>query len=135
MRVIGIDFDKKDAVVICLEKVGSTISIVEASVKKISFKDHTNTDEVQQMRDLIFNFFDEFQADKIGIVKRGDSGKFAASPVSFKIEGLIQLYPKKKVEIIPLPTIKTYNNQNPPQASAKFNYQENALLLANYLLK
>jgi hypothetical protein len=135
MKVIGIDFDNKDAVIICLEKTSSGVSLVETSIKKIALKDHTDSEEVQRMKDLIFNFFDETKVQKIGIVKRMDSGKFAASPISFKIEGIIQLYTKLKVELIPLPTIKSYNKDNPLGISTKYNYQNNALLLSNYLLK
>ena len=135
MKVIGIDFDNKDAVIICLEKTISGVSLVETSIKKIAFKDHTDSEEVQRMKDLIFNFFDEIKADKIGIVKRMDSGKYAASPISFKIEGIIQLYNKIKVELIALPTIKAYNKDNKLDLSTKYNYQNNALLLSNYLLK
>uniref|UniRef100_UPI00404A0915 DUF3010 family protein n=1 Tax=Flavobacterium sp. TaxID=239 RepID=UPI00404A0915 len=135
MKVIGIDFDKKDAVIICLEKSSTGISLVETSIKKIAFKDHADSEEVKRMKDLIFNFFDELKVDKIGIVKRMDSGKYAASPISFKIEGIIQLYSKTKVELIPLPTIKTYNKDNPLDITTKYNYQINALLLSNYLLK
>lgn len=135
MKVIGIDFDNKDAVIICLEKTSTGISLVETSIKKITFKDHTDSEEVQRMKDLIFNFFDELKVDKIGIVKRMDSGKYAASPISFKVEGIIQLYSKTKVELIPLPTIKTYNKDNPLDITTKYNYQSNALLLSNYLLK
>ena len=135
MRAIGIELAGKEAILVAAEKEGEELSVIESKIKKVSFKDHTNAEEVKEMRDLLFSFFNEISPDRIGIIKRGESGQFAASPISFKIEGLIQLYERLNIDLVPLPTIKAFLKKYPLSISAKYNYQENSLALAYFLLK
>ena len=135
MRAIGIELAGKEAILVASEKEGENLTIIETKIKKVSFKDHTDSEEVKEMRQLLFSFFNEISPDKIAVIKRGESGQFAASPVSFKIEGLIQLYEKINIDLVPLPTIKAFLKRDPLLILPKYNYQENALALAHYLLK
>lgn len=135
MRAIGIELVGKEAILIAAEKEGENLSIIESKIKRVGFKNHTNSEEVKEMRDLLYSFFNEISPNRIGIIKRGESGQFAASPISFKIEGLIQVYQKLSIDLVPLPTIKAFLKKHPLAIPAKYNYQENALSLAHYLLQ
>lgn len=135
MKVIGIEIDGKDAIFVALEREAGGVSLVDTKIHKMSLGDQTSSIEVRRFRDVVFGFFNEINPHEIAIIKRGDTGKFAAGPVTFKIEGILQTYANLDVQIIPLPTIRAHERKNPCVVKAKYNYQQNSSLLANYLLR
>ena len=134
-RAIGIEINGKAAIFVVLEIIDGTISQVLTKIHKLSLGDQTNSSEVRQFRDVVFSFFNEINADVIAIIKRADSGKFAAGQVTFKIEGVIQTYGNLDVQIVPLPTIKAHERKNACTVNPKYTYQQNSCLLAKYLLR
>ena len=78
---------------------------------------------------------ESIQFDKIGIIKRGTKGSFAASPISFKIEGLIQTYKNNDIEFVPPATLRAFYKKNTNIIIPKYNYQKPANDLAFYLLE
>jgi hypothetical protein len=134
MKTCGIEIDNDKAVIVSLEKYDDgTIEICEHSTK-LSLAEHENSTAVKEYVDILHSQLDTIGADSICIIKRQMKGQFAAGGLSFKIEALIQCYKDVEVELIPLPTIKTFLKKNPMPIKAKYKYQENALKAAFYLI-
>jgi hypothetical protein len=93
--------------------------------------------KVHKFVDVIHSHFNEMQFDKIAILKRAKSlkAKFPVSPISFKLEGLIQTYKESEINFIAPQTISAYFKKNQKVFKPKYAYQNSAADLAYYLLK
>jgi hypothetical protein len=69
----------------------------------------------------------------MAIVTRQTKGRFSASPFSFKLEGLIQLY-SKEIEFITPQALTSYYKKNELKLQPDFSYQEKAMKLADFLV-
>lgn len=135
MTTIGIEIDGHDAILIILEKdKNGTILQKETSIKKIELKNDMENLEVKQFQEVVYSHFKSQSPDKIGIIRRNAKGQKAASPMSFKLEGIIQLYDKIDIQFIHPATIRAFLKKNPLPFEPKFKYQTPALELAHYLL-
>tara|TARA_R110002153_G_scaffold269884_1_gene435836 strand:- start:436 stop:843 length:408 start_codon:yes stop_codon:yes gene_type:complete len=135
MKSIGIEIDKKRAICFALEKDNQGIYInLTGKFKYIDIKDDQNNIEIQNFQSTIHTFFENINPDRIAIISRQTKGKFASSPLSFKLEGLIQCYNKVNVEFVAKATLTAHFKKNSFTTAYDNNYQENAAKLANYLL-
>ncbi|NOQ71925.1 MAG: DUF3010 family protein [Crocinitomix sp.] len=134
MKVLGVSLEGSTAIFSALEKQGETIIDLSADFKKMELKDHLNSEEVKILCGNLHILFEKGQFDRIGIIKRGTKGRFAASSITFKIEGLIQLYPACEVEFISPATLNAYFKKNTNSVTPKYSYQKAANGLAFYLL-
>ncbi len=136
MKTIGIQIKSREAILVVLEKdaVGNITQTIESA--KFGIDDPTKPNQVRQFRDQINAAFDSIGATRIGIVARNANGKGdrAPSPISFKLEGIIQLYEKVDVEEIWKQTTIAYFKKNSKLGSAKNKYQEDAYDVAYYLM-
>lgn len=135
MKALGISLEGSTAIFSGLEKTDSGIFDISDKLKKIQLKDHLDSKEVQSLHEAIQSFLESNQFDKIAIIKRGTKGTFAASPISFKIEGLIQMYRSKDIEFIAPATLRAFYKKNENSFTPKYNYQKAANDLAFYLLE
>jgi hypothetical protein len=135
MKVLGISLEGSTAIFSGLEKTGSEIVDISNKFRKVELKNHLDAKEVQSLSEVIHTFLDDIQFDEIAIIKRGTKGSFAASPISFKIEGLIQMYKNKDVEFIAPPTLRAFYKKNENSFTPKYNYQKAANDLSFYLLE
>jgi hypothetical protein len=136
MKSIGIQIKSNEAILVVLERnVDGVVSQLRESTK-IKLDDPLNQDHVQQFRDQINATLDIIQAYSLGIIKRSANLKSysLASPISFKLEGIIQLYDKINVEIISDKTYKTFFKKNEKNLEPNLKYQSEAFDLAYYLL-
>lgn len=136
MKTIGIQIKGSEAIVVVLEKdgVGNIIQTNECSKFKID--DHLNDNQVKEFRDQINTTLDSIGAVRIGIVARNANGKgkMAPSAVSFKLEGIIQLYENTQIEIVwPITTI-SYFKKHTRSILPNKKYQEDAFDVAYYLI-
>lgn len=136
MKVIGIQIKSKETILVVLEKdsVGNITQTNESA--KFGIDDPTKPNQVRQFRDQINAAFDSISASRIGIVARNANGKGdrAPSPVSFKLEGIIQLYDKIETELVWKQTTNAYFKKNTKTLTPKNKYQEDAFDLAVYLI-
>ncbi len=136
MKVIGIQIKSKEAILVVLEKdtAGNITQTNESA--KFSIDDPANPNQVKQFRDQINASFDSIGASRIGIVARNANGKGerAPSPISFKLEGIIQLYDKIEIELVWKQTTNAYFKKNTKTSTSKNKYQEDAFDLAYYLI-
>ena len=134
MKVIGVDIDKSKAIFYALEKDknGNTINLT-GDFKYLTLSDDTNNSRVREFQSAVHSFFDVITPDRIAILKRQTKGRFKSSPLSFKVEGLIQCYEKVDIEFLPPITISTYFKKNDFTLQLEHNYQEAAAKLACFL--
>lgn len=136
MKVLGIEIRGNNAIFCALE-YNDVIIDITGKVTKLELKDDENSEEIHEFVDVIHSHFDNMQFDRIAIVKRAKSikAKFPPSPISFKLEGLIQTYKESNIEFVAPQTLRAYFKKNKNSFNPKFNYQSASSELAIYLLK
>ena len=131
----GIEINGKQAIFTFLMKEDNNIKNITGGLTKLAISDDENCKEIRSFFETVSNFFNEKNPDRIGIIQRNKSGPFSASTISFKIEGLIQLYQCKNARFIHPLTLKKFLKDKKPAINTKYKYQENSYLLALYLLE
>ena len=135
MKVIGIDIEKTKAIFYTLEKdADGNIIDLTGDFKYVLLNDDTDNSRVREFQSTVHAFFDDIKPDRIAILKRQTKGRFKSSPLSFKLEGLIQCYQKREIEFLPPITISTYFKRNNFNLELDHNYQEMSAKLAYFLL-
>jgi len=136
MKTLGIDINGNTAVFCSVEENNGIVDIT-GKMTKLELKDDESSQEVYEFVDVIHSHFNEMQFDKIAILKRAKSlkAKFPVSPISFKLEGLIQTYKESEIDFIAPQTISAYFKKNQKVFKPKYAYQNSAADLAYYLLK
>jgi hypothetical protein len=137
MKIIGIQLKSTEAIIVVLNKDETGLVTQTNESAKFGIDDPTKPNQVRQFRDQMNTAFDSICANRIGIVARNANGKGdrAPSPVSFKLEGIIQLYNKIDVELVWKQTTQAYFKKNSRNGSPKHKYQEDAYELADYLIQ
>ncbi len=116
MIVCGIEVTASEARLVILKGTKSTYSHVGASPSKLVLADDEKPEEVKAFQDAIFAFLRENKIERIAIKKRAKRGQYAGSPVSFKLECLIQLYPGCDVVLVSPQTISAAKRKHAPAA-------------------
>ncbi len=138
MKVCGIEL-KSNYTVLTLVDYSSDdiIDYIDLKIKKIVLDDDEDKNSVLKYVDEISTFFLGNKVEKILIKKRSKKGAFSGGAVSFKMEGLIQIYSNAEVKLVTSQSVSSYEKKNdivfPPELK---KYQEQAYLAAvSYLLK
>ena len=136
MKTLGIEIKANVAVFCAIEDNGS-ISDITGTMKKLELKDDESSVEVNEFMNVVYSYFKDMKFDKIGIIKRNKSvkAKFRVSPISFKLEGFIQIYPDQEIEFITPQSLRAFMKKNPLPFNPKFSYQVSSAELAYYLVK
>lgn len=100
MKVCGIELKGSDARLIVLDGCKDQFQLISSRVKKITCADDESQSEIRAFREAIFAFLRENACEKVAIKKRGKKGQYSGGPISFKLEGIIQLYEACPVELI-----------------------------------
>jgi len=135
-KLIALDIDKAKLIVCVLQKDGSNlISCNDSDFKYIILRDDKDSREIRSFQTTVYDFFDLVHADRIVILARQMKGRFKAASVSFKIESLLQCYPKVDLEFLAPQTLKAYFKKNELQIPVEYSYQEDAYKMGYYLLQ
>jgi hypothetical protein len=135
MKVLGISIEANKVIFSALEKdANSTVSEIPEALKKLELKNHLNANEVREIMAEIHAFLAHYSFDKIGIITRGTKGRFAASPISFKLEGLIQVFPNVEIDFVAPATLRAFYKKNENPIEPKYSYQADANNLGYYLM-
>ena len=103
--------------------------------KKIPLLDDENSDHVKSFGELIRGFARDNGLTSIAIKKRAKKGEFSGGPVTFKIEGLIQLVEDCDVSLLAGPTISAANRKDAFDIPGTLKkYQHDAFLTARAAL-
>ncbi len=137
MKTIGIQIEGSTYIICVLEETSNGIKLLKES-KKLSLKDHLDSSELKNLQQEIFLTFDALQPDRIGVIARQPKARKGQNPpsaLSFKLEGLIQLYANIEIEFVWPVSVSAFLKKNSSLGLEKFKYQEKAANLAHYLLK
>lgn len=135
MITVGIEIDGKRAIFSTLLKKGKNITDKTGKFTQLKIANDENPQEIRSFFNTIKSHFDSINPDKIAIIKRQKKGMFTSGPISFKIEGLIQLYPHKDIILVSPNTLRKFDKDNSPEIKPTYKYQKDSYLLALYLLK
>ncbi|MDA3885237.1 MAG: DUF3010 family protein [Candidatus Delongbacteria bacterium] len=137
MKTLGIEIKGNVAVFCAIEEVDGVITDITGDMKKLELTDDESSIEVNEFMNIVHSYFKDMQFDKIGIIKRNKSvkAKFRVSPISFKLEGFIQIYPDQEIEFVSPQSLRAFTKKNPLPFNPKFSYQMSSAELAFYLLK
>jgi hypothetical protein len=143
MKVLGIEIKGREVRIVALEDINGIITDVTGSYKPIKLEDDEIAQNVILFKNSLYATFESFNSDVIAIrwrnpkPPRGEQAENnrAASPISFKIEGIIQSFEGASVIIIKPQTSTAYIKKNPLPFNATFGYQLDALKIAYYCIK
>ncbi len=130
----GIEIAARRAIFVALAYVDGQIADLTGRQRTLEIGDDEDPAEVRRFRREIQGLLETWRPDRIGILQRKKIGTFAAGGTTFKIEGLIQLYPHRPVEIVPAASLRAFAKENQPPMNPRYAYQKNAYLLACYLI-
>jgi hypothetical protein len=135
MKVIGIEVKGSKVIFFALESINKkNVAIIPDTLTSLNLKDHRDCTEVRMFKDMIHNFFKSISPDAIAIIAKKSKGRFQASPISFKIEGLMQCYEAADVSFIDPITISAFKKKHNYEVIFEHVYQEDAANLAYYLI-
>ncbi len=143
MKVLGIEIKGREIRIVALEDNGGIITDVTGNYKPIKLEDDENAENVKLFKNALHATLSNFDADIIAIrwrnpkPVRGDQSENnnSSSPISFKIEGLIQIYENSKVNLVKPQSSTAYVKKNPLPFDPKYGYQSEALKIAFYQIK
>ena len=130
----GIDITARRAIFVFLTLAeGQVVDItVPHTHLKVDHPDHPEA--LRRFHREAQALFDARQPDRIAIVERRKSGRFAAGGTTFKLESLLQLYEPIAVTLVAPALLRQFVKERQPALTPRFSYQKNAYLLARYLL-
>jgi hypothetical protein len=141
MKAIGIQIEANEIILVVLKKQTDGSIIQTDECIRVDVQDHTNSEQIKQFRDQIESSFRSIKADRIAIRMRNAKAKASEkskvrppSPVSFKLEGIIQLYDETKIEFVWPQTITAFLKKHPCSFKPKHKYQQEAFDVAFYLI-
>lgn len=131
----GIDISARRAIFVFLRQTGETIEDVTGKHTQIKIEDEDDPGEVRRFCRCAHAIFERKRPDRIAIVQRKKIGNFASGGTTFKLEGLLQLYPQTDVSVVAPVILRQFSKDQRPVLTPRFSYQKNAYLLARYLLE
>ena len=137
MRVLGVEISGREVRLGALEEIDSVISNCTGKYKPVYLENDDSAENVILFKTTLHAIFDGYNPDVIVIKYRNPNGKgkHAPSPISFKIEGLIQIYDKSQICFTKPQTISAFYKKNALEIVVDYNYQEDAIKLSHHYLK
>jgi len=139
IKVVGIQIDADEIILVVLQKDNNGVISQTEECVRFNIADHTVSAQVQQFKDQVNSTFDLIAPVVVGIKMRNAKATAAGkvrppSPISFKLEGIIQLYTKCPIEFVWPQTITAFKKKNGDFLTSKNKYQQDAYDIAYYLL-
>lgn len=127
MNICGIELKANNTILVVL----NNSEYINTKIKKIILEDDEKQEDIRKFCNEFLDFLQKNQIEKIFIKKRAKKGAFSGGAVTFKMEGLIQLNPLCKVELISSNTISSFEKKNQIEFPKELKkYQEQAYLTA-----
>lgn len=127
MNICGIELKANNTILVVL----NNSEYIDTKIKKIILEDDEKQEDIRKFCNEFLDFLQKNQIEKIFIKKRAKKGAFSGGAVTFKMEGLIQLNPLCKVELISSNTISSFEKKNQIEFPKELKkYQEQAYLTA-----
>ena len=120
MKVCGIEIGGSTASIVVLDGAADDFRIVDTGISKLEINNSESTKDVCSFYESFLSFVRKHKVEKIGIKKRSPKtkGKYASGPITFKLEGLIQLNKDAEVILISPNTISAKIRKKPPPKHA-----------------
>ncbi|MGB4773320.1 MAG: DUF3010 family protein [Chitinophagaceae bacterium] len=136
-KTIGLQIKGGEAILVVLKMQDDGTVIQTNECARFSIEDHTKPEQVRQFRNQINSAFDSIRPDSIAIVARNANGKgeMAPSPLSFKLEGIIQLYEDIPVTLVWKQTLSAFYKKKTKSIAPKHKYQQDAFDVAYYQIR
>lgn len=141
MRVLGLEIYGREVRYVVLDDSTGLKDITE-KYKPLQLDDDDDSQSVKMFRNQLFAIFEHYLPEKIIFKWRNTRSTKAfqqeddllPSPISFKIEGLIQTYDHLNVTVVPPQKVTSFLKDNPLPLTPAFAYQTEALKVAYYQL-
>jgi hypothetical protein len=135
--ICGIELGGSTASIVVLDGLADDFSVVDTGISKLEINDSESAQDVISFFDSFHSFVRNHNVEKIGIKKRSTKakGKYASGPITFKMEGLIQLCKDTEVVLISPNTISAKIRKDPLPKAKIFKYQAEAYETAYTLLR
>lgn len=131
MRICGVELKGSDAIFAVIDVVNEEISSVVCQTRKVKYGESAEQQSARLFYDAICGFIRDQNIEHIGIKQRAQKGQFAGGPITFKMEGLIQLNPHATTQLFSGPTIAAATRRHDFQVPDQLNrYQADAYLTA-----
>ena len=131
----GIEISARRAIFVFLRRVGSKIEDITGRQTQITIENDDDPAQIRRFCRSAHALFDLMQPHCIAIIQRKKRGHFASGGSTFKLEGLLQLYPHRDVILVSPAVLRQFAKDRQPVLAPRFGYQKNAYLLACYLLE
>jgi len=106
MRVCGVELTGNEAIISIMQLKDGLYDVPEVRVTKFVLGDAINTDPLKKFQFDFAQLMKDYQVDTVAIRQRALKGKFAGNPLSFKIEGALQLIDNLKTVVLSSAYIK-----------------------------
>lgn len=127
MKVCGIELKSNNVILTVLEDK----EFIDLKIKKITLENDESQEDIRKFCNEFLLFLEQNTIEKVFIKKRAKKGNFAGGPVTFKMEGLIQLNPMCDVKLVAPQVISSFEKKNSIVFPSSLNkYQEQAYLSA-----
>jgi hypothetical protein len=134
MICCGIEIAARRAICVALARREGAIVDLTGRQRPLEIGDDEDPADVRLFRREAQALLESWRPERIAILQRKKIGTFASGGTTFKLEGLIQLYPHRPVAIVPTRHLRAFAKEHQPAMAHRFAYQKNAYLLACYLL-
>jgi len=130
----GIELSARRAIFVFLRREGAATVDITGKNTQVSIEDEDDPEQVRRFYHATHAVFERMRPDRIAIIQRKKRGHFASGGTTFKLEGLLQLYPRVAVTLVAPVILRQFAKEHRPDLIPRYRYQKNAYLLASYLL-
>lgn len=131
MKICGIELKASEAILALVASENGELTHLASAEKKIALVDDEDPVEVKAFYRRLQTLIDEQKITHVAIKKRGKKGDFAGGPVTFKMEGLLQMLEGCDVRLIAPQTLNAAQKKHNFAIPAGLNkYQHDAYLVA-----
>ena len=135
-RICGIEIKGSEAIMVVMECGNDGCSFVDIETRKIKLANHESVASIQSFHDAIVNFTKDNRINLYIIKKRAKRGPMAGGPLSFKIEGIVQLNGIADVIFLSGQAIAASEKKEPFEVPEELKkYQHNAYLVASLYVR
>ncbi|HEY5715704.1 MAG TPA: DUF3010 family protein [Psychromonas sp.] len=100
MRVCGVELTGNEAIIAIMQLKNGLYDVPKVRVAKLTLPDAINTDPLKKFQFEFAQLMKDYQVDTVVIRQRDLKGKYAGNPLSFKIEGALQLITELQVHVL-----------------------------------
>ena len=100
MKACGVEIKSNEAIICIMSKENNLYDIPHTRVQKIGLDNTGDAEEVKKFQFTFAKLMQDYQVTHVIIRGRALKGKFAGSPIGFKVEAAIQLIEELNVQIL-----------------------------------